>query len=186
MGTGSFPKVKRGQGVTLTPHPLLVPWSWKSRAIPLLPLWAVRPVQSLSVCTRVHFILPMYLYLYLYQILWQCCRRFSRWYSVTAWQTDGQSSVSQCVSCRAVEHMHGTTHTVNRKWTGQIVIKETTNAPAFLNIFAWDIWTHVLSWGQMFDFKCGTTNVEATISIAYLIFISMFYNNTLYVLMHLL
>jgi len=23
--------------VTLTPHPLLVPWSWKSRAIPLLP-----------------------------------------------------------------------------------------------------------------------------------------------------
>ena len=31
-------------------------WSWKSRAIPLLPLWAVRPVQSLSACTRVHFI----------------------------------------------------------------------------------------------------------------------------------
>jgi hypothetical protein len=27
-----------------------------SRAIPLLPLWAVRPVQSLSACTRVHFI----------------------------------------------------------------------------------------------------------------------------------
>ena len=25
------------------------------RAIPLLPLWAVRPVQSLSACTRVHF-----------------------------------------------------------------------------------------------------------------------------------
>ena len=29
-------------------------WSWKSRAIPLLPLWAVRPVQSLSACTRMH------------------------------------------------------------------------------------------------------------------------------------
>jgi hypothetical protein len=29
--------------------------SWKSRAIPLLPLWAVRPVQSLSACTKVHF-----------------------------------------------------------------------------------------------------------------------------------
>jgi len=28
-----------------------------SRAIPLLPLWTVRPVQSLSVCTRVHFYL---------------------------------------------------------------------------------------------------------------------------------
>jgi len=26
-----------------------------SRAIPLLPLWAVRPVQSLSACTSVHF-----------------------------------------------------------------------------------------------------------------------------------
>ena len=30
--------------------------------IPLLPLWAVRPVQSLSACTTVH----LYLYLYLY------------------------------------------------------------------------------------------------------------------------
>jgi len=55
MGTGSFPRVKGGRGVTLTPHPLLVPWSWKSRAIPLLPLWAVQPVQSPSACTRVHF-----------------------------------------------------------------------------------------------------------------------------------
>ena len=25
MGTGSFPEVKSGRGVTLTPHPLLVP-----------------------------------------------------------------------------------------------------------------------------------------------------------------
>ena len=57
MGTGSFPGVKSGRGVTLTFHPLLVPWSWKSRAIPLLPLWAVRPVQSLSACTKVHFTL---------------------------------------------------------------------------------------------------------------------------------
>jgi len=30
MGTGSFPGVKSGRCVTLTPHPLLVPWSWKS------------------------------------------------------------------------------------------------------------------------------------------------------------
>ena len=37
MGTGSFPGVKRGRGVRLTPHPLLVPWSRKGRAIPLLP-----------------------------------------------------------------------------------------------------------------------------------------------------
>ena len=54
MGTGSFPGVKSGRGVTLTPHPLLVPWSRKGRAITLLPLWAVRPVQSLSASTRVH------------------------------------------------------------------------------------------------------------------------------------
>ena len=55
MGTGSFPGVKIGQGVTLTPHSLLVPWSRKSRAISLLLLWAVRLVESLSACTRVHF-----------------------------------------------------------------------------------------------------------------------------------
>ena len=59
MGTGSFPGVNSGRGMTLTPHSRLVPWSWKSRAIPLLPLWAVRPVQSLSACTRVHFTLPL-------------------------------------------------------------------------------------------------------------------------------
>ena len=57
MGTGSFPGVQSGRGVTLTPQSLLVPWSWKSRAIPLLPIWAVRTVQSLSVCTRVIFTL---------------------------------------------------------------------------------------------------------------------------------
>ena len=55
MGTGSFPGIKSSWGVT-TLHPLLVPWSWKGRATPLLPLWAVRPVQSLSACTRVTFI----------------------------------------------------------------------------------------------------------------------------------
>jgi len=55
MGTESFTGVKSGRGVTLTPHPLLVLWSWKSRAIPLLPLWAIRPVQSLSACTRATF-----------------------------------------------------------------------------------------------------------------------------------
>jgi len=60
-GTGSFPGVKSGRGVTLTPHPFLVPWSWKSRAIPLLSLWDVRPVQSLSACTRVHFNFTIYL-----------------------------------------------------------------------------------------------------------------------------
>ena len=55
MGTGSFPGVKSGRGVTLTSHPFLVSWSWKGRAIPLLPLWVVRPVQSLSACKGVTF-----------------------------------------------------------------------------------------------------------------------------------
>jgi len=40
VGTGSFPGVKCGRGVTLTTHPLLVPRSWNSRAIPLPTLWA--------------------------------------------------------------------------------------------------------------------------------------------------
>ena len=39
------------------PSPILVPWSRKSRAIPLLTLWAVQPVQSLSACT-----VELYLY----------------------------------------------------------------------------------------------------------------------------
>jgi len=49
-----FPWVKRpGHGLD---HPqLIVPWSRKCRVIPLLPLWAVRPVQRLSACTTVHF-----------------------------------------------------------------------------------------------------------------------------------
>ena len=57
MGTRSFPGVKSGSGVILTPHPLLVPRSIKSRAIPLLRLWVVRPVQSLSACTTVRSLL---------------------------------------------------------------------------------------------------------------------------------
>jgi hypothetical protein len=55
MGSGSFLGVKSSWGVMLTPHPLLELWSRKGRAKPLLPLWAVRPVQSLSACTKVHF-----------------------------------------------------------------------------------------------------------------------------------
>ena len=41
MGTGSFPGVKSGRGLTVTPHPLLVPWSRRGRAMSLLPVWAV-------------------------------------------------------------------------------------------------------------------------------------------------
>ena len=61
MGTGSFPGLKYGRGVLLTTHPLLVPRSWKSRAIPLPTLWATtRPVTGtlyikLSKCLAVNF-----------------------------------------------------------------------------------------------------------------------------------
>ena len=51
-----FPRVKCDRGVTLNPHPLLVQRSRKSRAIPLLPLRAIWPVQSFSACSRVHWI----------------------------------------------------------------------------------------------------------------------------------
>jgi len=45
MSTGSFPGVKYGRCVLLTTHPLLVPRSWKSRAITLPTLWVKpRPV----------------------------------------------------------------------------------------------------------------------------------------------
>ena len=49
-----FPGGKERPGRDADPSPLLVPWLRKSRAKALLPLWAVRPVQSLSDCTRVH------------------------------------------------------------------------------------------------------------------------------------
>ena len=66
MGTVTFPGVKSGRDLGLTPHPLLMPWSRKGRAIPVLGLWAVQPVQSIC-CTRVHFTLfklPIRLLLY--------------------------------------------------------------------------------------------------------------------------
>ena len=49
MGTGSFLGVKCGRGMLLTAHPLLVPRSWKCRAIPLPTLWATPGLYSASV-----------------------------------------------------------------------------------------------------------------------------------------
>ena len=56
------PGLSRGKqrpGRDADPSPLLLPWPRKGRSIPLLPLWAAPPVQSLSACTRVHFTLPL-------------------------------------------------------------------------------------------------------------------------------
>jgi len=57
QGYSVFPGSKEWLRHDADPSPLLMPWSRKTRAIPPLPLWAVWPVQSLSVCTRVHFTL---------------------------------------------------------------------------------------------------------------------------------
>jgi hypothetical protein len=47
MGTGSFPGVKYGWGMLLTTQPLLMPWSCKSRPIPLPTTWAtIGPVRG--------------------------------------------------------------------------------------------------------------------------------------------
>ena len=46
MGTRSFQGVKSGRCVMLTTHPLLVPRSWKSRAIPLPTPWATTGPQT--------------------------------------------------------------------------------------------------------------------------------------------
>ena len=69
MGTGSFPGVRCGRGVTLTPHPLLVQRSKQSRAIPLLSLRAfvayetVKPTYTYFIRT---FIWIFYTFLPLY------------------------------------------------------------------------------------------------------------------------
>ena len=52
MGTVSFPGVKCGRRVLLTTHSLLVPRLWKSRAIPLLTLWACNGITlPFFICT---------------------------------------------------------------------------------------------------------------------------------------
>jgi len=58
IGTVSFPGVKSGRGVTLIPQPLLMPWSWKSRAIPQLPPMGCTP------CTEAQCMYKDTLYLY--------------------------------------------------------------------------------------------------------------------------
>ena len=58
MGTGSFPGVKYSRGVLLTTHPLLVPWSWKNRAIPLPTLWATTGPVMGTLCNGNPLCLP--------------------------------------------------------------------------------------------------------------------------------
>ena len=65
-----FPGGKARSGRDADPSPLLVPWSWKGRAIPLLPLWAVglyrasAPVQgcTLPFLTSIFFLYVIVIY----------------------------------------------------------------------------------------------------------------------------
>jgi hypothetical protein len=50
VGTGSFLGIESGRGVTLTPHPLLVPRSKNSRAIPLPSLRAFMAYGKCETC----------------------------------------------------------------------------------------------------------------------------------------
>jgi hypothetical protein len=74
MCTASFPRVRCGQGVTLTPHPLLVPRS-KSIAIPVLSLRAfvayegVKPTISQN-NIRISFRYPLIVYTVCSKQLW--------------------------------------------------------------------------------------------------------------------
>ena len=71
MGTVSFLAVKCGQGVLLTTHPLVVPGSWKSRAIPLPILGHTGPVTgSLYLFTLKVLLFSSFLLHYGNYVLW--------------------------------------------------------------------------------------------------------------------
>ena len=102
MGTGSFPGIKFGRGVLLTPHLLLVPWSWKSRAKPLPTLWSTTgPVTGtlclyLFTCYCVHVRTGLIAVLLYYKFeLWKCRRTISGWASAV--MTRIPCSFPQCV-----------------------------------------------------------------------------------------
>ena len=90
MGTVSFPGVKYGRGVTLTTHPLLVPWSWKSRAIPLLTFWATPgPWQEnfTFFMSRCIFDWIRNLGVIFCVLMWRCCQNVSHTMPVAVYQT---------------------------------------------------------------------------------------------------
>jgi len=72
-------------------------WSWKSRAIPLLSLWAVRPVQSLSACTRVHFTFTLTLWKWQWTFGSRKMRRISWLYEEVSASQEGLCTRSSFV-----------------------------------------------------------------------------------------
>jgi hypothetical protein len=75
MGTRSFPVVKSGRGVTLIPHPLPVPWSWKS--------YTSNPPMGRTACTESQCLYRGALYLTLHSLnrsaSWSSCQSFWPW-----------------------------------------------------------------------------------------------------------
>jgi hypothetical protein len=61
MGTSSFPGVKSGQGVKLTPHHPSSAVGHRRVELYLYSLWTVRPVHSLSACTWVNLFYPYFI-----------------------------------------------------------------------------------------------------------------------------
>jgi len=60
MSTGSFPRIKSGWGVTLTPHPLLVPLVIKEKS------YTSTPPMGRTACTEPQCLYKGAFYLYLY------------------------------------------------------------------------------------------------------------------------
>ena len=65
MGTGSFPGVKSGRGVTLTPHPLLVPLVMKGQS------YTSTPPMGRTTCTEPQCLYKGALYLF-YHLVYVC------------------------------------------------------------------------------------------------------------------
>jgi len=61
MGTGSFPEIKSGRGVTLTPHQFLVPLVMKEHS------YTSTPPMGRTACTEPQCVYKGALYLYLLQ-----------------------------------------------------------------------------------------------------------------------
>jgi len=140
MGTGYFPGVKSGRGVTLNPNPLLVPWSRKSRSIPLLPLWAVRPIQSLSACARVRF-------------TFTCL-------GLNLSCSSGQSNV---LGNRTLnfdpERANSRSSTIN-SFTGQRKRRQTLNRPTVQHVMFLEYKERNFLWTEYFDRRCICDPIE--------------------------
>jgi len=98
MGTGSFPGVKSGWGVTLTPHPLLVLWSRKSRTS--------TPPMSHMACTEPQCLYKGALYLFTFIPQLPACSFIAvTMYSCTVKNTSNNTLYSACYNFCLLLHI---------------------------------------------------------------------------------